>query len=233
VALLAVEMRKKRKSNTSDVENEVTKVDGKYDSNDHWKPGSDVYCKIAEEDGSQVWRKGKIRNFLTVGDGIDGVTRKSKVILKVEAAEKGGEPNTVTVYSDQYGNCLRKVDPIVEFLAGGSKKFVYQMFKQSLTKAEQRTLQKEFENDNDSFDFRSLFDLKAKDHPNAFMIFHEMALNNKNAQEIISKATGKEDDDGNVLNSLAYLVGRIIGIELQHELMTSKIKCSSFLRCIY
>jgi len=32
---------KKRKSNTSDVENEVTKVDGKYDSNDHWKLGTD------------------------------------------------------------------------------------------------------------------------------------------------------------------------------------------------
>jgi len=37
---------KKRKSNTFDVENEVTKGDGKYDSNDNWKPGTDVYCKI-------------------------------------------------------------------------------------------------------------------------------------------------------------------------------------------
>ena len=90
-----MEMRKKRKSNTSDVENEVTKGDGKYDSNDHWKPGTDVYCKIPEEDVSQIWRKGKIWKFLTVGDGIDGVTRKSKVILKVEAAGKGGGPSTV------------------------------------------------------------------------------------------------------------------------------------------
>ena len=55
----------------------------------------------------------------------DGGTRKSKVILKVETAEKGGEPNTSTVaYSDQDGNCVRKVDPILEFLAGGGLKEV-------------------------------------------------------------------------------------------------------------
>jgi hypothetical protein len=74
---------------------EVTKVDGMYDSNDHWEPGTDVYCKIAEEDGSPIWRKRKIWKFLTVGEGIDGVTRKSKVILKVEAAGKGGGLSTV------------------------------------------------------------------------------------------------------------------------------------------
>ena len=33
------------------------------------------------------------------------------MILKVEAAEKGGEPNTVTVYSDQYGVCVGRISP--------------------------------------------------------------------------------------------------------------------------
>jgi len=124
------------------------------DSNVHWKPGTDVYCRISEDDGSHIWRKGRIRSFLTGREGIDGDTCTSKVILEVEAVEKGGELDTATVYSEQYGNCLRKVDPIVEFLAGGSKKFVYQMFTQRLNRAEQHTLQKDFEADYGSIDFK-------------------------------------------------------------------------------
>ena len=90
------------KSDSFDVEMEVTKVDGMNDSNDHWKPGTDVYCKIAEEDGSPIWRRTNLE--------VPNPPCKSKVILKVEAAGKGGEPDTSTVYSDQYSNCLKKVD---------------------------------------------------------------------------------------------------------------------------
>jgi len=41
---------------------EVTKVDGMYDSNDHWEPGTDVYCKIAEE-GARFGEKEKSGSF--------------------------------------------------------------------------------------------------------------------------------------------------------------------------
>lgn len=190
-----------------------------------WVKGMKVHCRIPNTSPVQ-WEIGNIR---CVSESCIG---RKEIVVSLDDSDKD-----VTI-TDSFSENLREVDPIVLFLqTKGPQLFIYKMFKQLLTMEEKAELIEEFKHIKDyNFDFMNLLDrishsykahskddenCKDKDKYATSAIYSLKRLLEKDeyAREIINKAThGKAKIDDPFI-VLAFVVARIIGIELQYELM--------------
>ena len=122
---------------------------------------------------------------------------------------------------------VSQVDPITEFLRNdGSKRFIYNIFKKSLKESQRKELVEEFLAINDKGDYNyvdaALEKLESnKDKQGVMGSLKEILSSDENARGIIELATGKAGQEDNHLVALEFLVGRIIGIEVQYEMLTN------------
>lgn len=191
-----------------------------------WEKGMKVHCRIPNTSPVQ-W---KIGTTSIVSEKING---KKDITIHFEDTDEA-----VIIPADQASDYLREVDPVVQFLQKhGSQKFVYKMFKNLLSREETTELQKEFTNMKEGdFDFMKLLDritrsyeadLKEDEHykntksPATSVIYALKRLLDKDesAKEIIKKATEGKAAINDPFIVLAFVVARIIGIELQYEMM--------------
>jgi hypothetical protein len=189
-----------------------------------WEKGMKVYCRIPNISPVQ-WETGTIRS-------VSECIGAKRIIISLHDSNKD-----VTI-TDSFSEYIREVDPIVLFLQDqGPQLFVYKMFKNLLSQEEKAELIKEYkEIEDNNFDFMELLDrisysykadlnddecCKNTVKPATSVIYSLKRLLDKDeyAREIINKATDGKAKISDPFIVLAFIVARIIGIELQYELI--------------
>ena len=118
-------------------------------------------------------------------------------------------------------NCVRRIDPVQASLkardSGASRHKIYDMIKAMMpykTKESWKQTIDDNQINSDNFTFGSMFNHISRGKEHSFVDIMETIRDSEMHKNIINAAAGKEDAHKDILNTISYLCGMIVAMEI-------------------
>lgn len=212
---------------------------------------NDTSTSFRNKDGTfkSQWIVGNIVNFLTddnewVEAKITAVSEAAvdlnpmkgdKLKVSVEWTDKDGHERTADIFNQDFTKKLRRIDPIEVALGNTPEKLIYMHLSKLLSSNQRDQITEEYEKTK-HFSFDMMFKSgKTGDGKSfgALQTIADIVLENEEAVETIDEVKKDyPDSENNILLSLGYLAGSMVGLELQYELVKGRINRFAHSKCV-